>query len=331
MSMAPPDSNEQKTEAAARPPRPRQMRLFQITNPITTRLGAEVFAGLPNAPGVYFFYDVTGKLLYIGQSLNLRARVSSYRHVCPERHPRRTLRLVHRIARIDWQICETAEAAIELERVLLLQHRPPFNRAGTWQPPPWCLRMTVAEGDLMLALARMEAPISEPASAEPRMRGPARSVHHPLPFPEDLPPATFTQSREHEHPPCESRGLSVPRAIHAALCRCLMRLHHPRLPLAEYPAGLLNFTAPLHLRLPFPGTAAEVAFLITEYLSGRPQELLDALTPLIREAPLLGTDDDGPAQQPGADPDGVSSYWSAQVEMLQQFAVKKLPGLLAAG
>jgi excinuclease UvrABC nuclease subunit len=154
--MTPPDFIETKAEAAVPSPRPRQMRLFQVSNPITTRLGAEVFASLPQYPGVYFFYDVTGKLLYIGQSLNLRARVTSYRHVSPERHPRRILRLVHRIARIEWQTCETAGAAIELERVLLLQHRPPFNRAGTWQPPPWYLHITAAEDHLQLTLARPE-------------------------------------------------------------------------------------------------------------------------------------------------------------------------------
>ncbi|PIP50780.1 excinuclease ABC subunit C, partial [Candidatus Berkelbacteria bacterium CG23_combo_of_CG06-09_8_20_14_all_41_73] len=33
---------------------------------------------LPTTPGVYQFYDKTGKILYIGKAKNLRSRVKSY-------------------------------------------------------------------------------------------------------------------------------------------------------------------------------------------------------------------------------------------------------------
>src|SRR6476620_8476908 len=72
--------------------RSRQLRLFSVENPLNSRLGAAFFRRLPAKPGVYFFYDATGGLLYIGQSNDLRARVGSYRHVTPEKHPQRTLR-----------------------------------------------------------------------------------------------------------------------------------------------------------------------------------------------------------------------------------------------
>jgi len=85
------------------------------------------------------------------------ARVrGSYRHVCFERHPRRTLRLVHQVRRIEWQLCNSPEAAIERERELLLALRPPFNRAGVWQGTPWWLRMEQRDGLLRFALHRGE-------------------------------------------------------------------------------------------------------------------------------------------------------------------------------
>jgi excinuclease UvrABC nuclease subunit len=84
-------------------------------------------------PRVYFFHGGDGELLYIGQSLDLRERIGSYRHVTPEKNPKRTLKLVHRIVRIEWKECSTQTEAIDLERVLLLEHRPPFNRAGVWK------------------------------------------------------------------------------------------------------------------------------------------------------------------------------------------------------
>jgi excinuclease UvrABC nuclease subunit len=93
-------------------------------------------------------------LLYIGQSNDLRARVGSYRHVTPEQHPKRTLRLVSKIAHIQWEVCATAIEAVERERVLLLEHRPPFNRAGVWKGDPWWLKAEASGGRLWIELSR---------------------------------------------------------------------------------------------------------------------------------------------------------------------------------
>lgn len=135
----------------------RQLKLFQLENPLTSRLGGEFFRGLPAEPGVYFFYGDDNRLLYIGQSADLRARVGSYRHVTPEQNPKRTLRLVSKVVRIVWQVCATAAEAIELERVLLLEHRPPFNRAGVWQGEPWWLKALARDGFVHLELVRTES------------------------------------------------------------------------------------------------------------------------------------------------------------------------------
>jgi hypothetical protein len=133
---------------------PRQLKLFQLENPLTLRFGNDFFRSLPEGPGVYFFHGNDGRLLYIGQSSNLRARLGSYRHVGEGKHPRRTLRLVARIDRIEWRECSSADEAIETERVLLLQHRPPFNRAGVWKGDPWWLALEVETGRLTLRLQR---------------------------------------------------------------------------------------------------------------------------------------------------------------------------------
>lgn len=296
-------SPEPTVEVGAATPRPRQLRLFQVANPILGRVGHEVFTSLPSCPGVYFFYDASGKLLYIGQSLNLRARVTSYRHVSPERHPRRILRLVHRIARIEWQICDTPEAAIELERVLLLQHRPPFNRAGTWQAPPWYLHIAASHDELQLTLRRDSSGSSTLHSwlldiTSARQETTSHEMEPPVPFP-------------------------VTRPIHATLCRCLMRLHRPDLPVSQYPAGLLNFTAPLELRLPFPGQATGIAQRLREFFSGASGTLLDSLKQLQKETtPIDALNEEAANTDAEADPCSMMSYWCAQVETLQIFAAK---------
>jgi hypothetical protein len=127
-----------------------------LESPLTLRLGSVFFRTLPQSPGVYFFYDGEGQLLYIGQSSDLRARTGSYRHVTPEKHPKRTLRLVSRVALIDVETCGSAAEAVELERILLLAHRPPFNRAGVWQGDPWWLWVDTLDGKLHLDLNQLK-------------------------------------------------------------------------------------------------------------------------------------------------------------------------------
>lgn len=139
--------------------RHKQLRLFSLGNPLTERFGADYFRSLPKQPGVYFFYGSQSDLLYIGQSLDLKARIGSYRHVTPEKNPKRTLRLVYRIARIEFRTCTTASDAAELERILLLEHRPPFNRAGVWKCDPWWLKIEATNDRLKLELVRDEGGI----------------------------------------------------------------------------------------------------------------------------------------------------------------------------
>jgi hypothetical protein len=131
-------------------PRLRQPSLFAMAGPLLDRLGPEFFAALPCEPGVYFHYDGEGCLLYIGQSSNLRARISSYRSVRAGKGSRRVARLVSRIHRIEWKVCASPQAAQALEKTLLLEKRPPFNRAGVWIPAPWWAWFE-ADGDRLVA------------------------------------------------------------------------------------------------------------------------------------------------------------------------------------
>lgn len=149
--------------------RARQLKLFHLENPLTLRFGNDFFRTLREGPGVYFFHGSDGQLLYIGQSSNLRARLGSYRHVGEGKHPRRTLRLVARIARIEWRECASAEAAIAEESRLLLEHRPPFNRAGVWKGDPWWLSVEV-ERDLLTLRLQREATLGSLGPLSPAAR-----------------------------------------------------------------------------------------------------------------------------------------------------------------
>jgi len=248
-------------ESCPAPTRPRQLRLFSIPNPLTTRLGDAFFRALPRAPGVYFFRDESGRLLYVGQSNNLRARIGSYRHVSFERHPRRTLRLVHLVRRIEWQLCDSPVAAIERERELLLTLRPPFNRAGVWQGTPWWLYLEHGDTTLRLWLRRSETlPTDATAASLPAM---------------DLikvDPVDFADGSQ-----CFGPYRAELPFVYAALVRTVLRACRPGLGLAEFPAGWLDARRLAETRLEAGHGAPLLAEQIQSFLRGKEQKLVSPM------------------------------------------------------
>ena len=72
--------------------------------------------------------------MYVGKARNLRKRLGSYRVANPERMPRRIIRLLHQVRRIEWDVCPTEEAARHREELLICVLAPKFNAAGkVWE------------------------------------------------------------------------------------------------------------------------------------------------------------------------------------------------------
>src|SRR5687767_182452 len=89
----------------------RQLRLFDHPKPLLARLGADFFKAAPAGPGVYLMFNEAERLLYVGQSANLRSRLGAYKNANPDHLPRKVLRLVHAVASIKLETCETPVAA----------------------------------------------------------------------------------------------------------------------------------------------------------------------------------------------------------------------------
>lgn len=85
-----------------------------------------VLAALPEVPGIYQFFDKTGKLLYVGKAKNLKKRVSSYfnKNVYENR---KTLVLVKNIADIKFIVVNSELDALLLENNLIKKYQPRFN------------------------------------------------------------------------------------------------------------------------------------------------------------------------------------------------------------
>lgn len=82
-------------------------------------------ATLPNAPGVYQFYDADGKILYVGKAKDLKKRVSSYFNKTVDRV--KTKVLVKKIVTIKHIVVQTETDALLLENNLIKKYQPRYN------------------------------------------------------------------------------------------------------------------------------------------------------------------------------------------------------------
>lgn len=91
--------------------------LLDITNQI---------ANLPQAAGVYFFYDASDTIVYIGKSINIKKRVQQH-FSSKDRKSEKIQRTTHRIA---FECTGSELIALLHETELIKQEKPLFNRQG---------------------------------------------------------------------------------------------------------------------------------------------------------------------------------------------------------
>jgi predicted GIY-YIG superfamily endonuclease len=109
-----------------------QTLLFPDPKPLDQRLGKRFFWRTPRRPGVYLMKDANDKVIYVGKAKDLKQRLNNYRVANPDRMPRRHLRMVREVARIEFQFCANEAAALKHESRLLRSIKPRYNRAGVW-------------------------------------------------------------------------------------------------------------------------------------------------------------------------------------------------------
>lgn len=80
---------------------------------------------LPDDPGVYQYFDRSGKIIYVGKAKNLKRRVSSY-FIKNKQTPKTTI-LVSKICHIHHIVVNSEEDALLLENNLIKQHKPRYN------------------------------------------------------------------------------------------------------------------------------------------------------------------------------------------------------------
>jgi excinuclease ABC subunit C len=86
----------------------------------------QILKSIPDTPGVYQYFDDSGKLIYVGKAKSLKKRVMSY--FSKELHENaKTGILVRKIADIKYIVVETELDALLLENSLIKKHQPRYN------------------------------------------------------------------------------------------------------------------------------------------------------------------------------------------------------------
>lgn len=86
----------------------------------------EKIALFPHSPGVYRYYDASGKVIYVGKAKDLHKRVAQY-FVPPERLNVKTRILVSKIADAQFSVVDSEADALLLENNLIKQYKPHYN------------------------------------------------------------------------------------------------------------------------------------------------------------------------------------------------------------
>ena len=80
--------------------------------------------GVPDAPGVYRFFDENEKVIYVGKARSLRNRLNSY---FQKNLTEKTRRMVESAARVDWTVVSSEVEALQLEFSWIKSESPEFN------------------------------------------------------------------------------------------------------------------------------------------------------------------------------------------------------------
>ncbi len=86
----------------------------------------EIVSSLPPTPGVYQYFDNTGKIIYVGKAKNLKSRVSSYFN-STQQHSAKTSILVKQIVDIKTINVDSEMDALLLENSLIKKYQPKYN------------------------------------------------------------------------------------------------------------------------------------------------------------------------------------------------------------
>ncbi len=96
------------------------------TSKLHPKLDSLKLAAIPEDPGVYYFYNEDGDLIYIGKSRNLAQRISTH---LSNNSTSRAMEMRDSVADISWDCTGSELIALLKESTEIKLHKPRYNRA----------------------------------------------------------------------------------------------------------------------------------------------------------------------------------------------------------
>ena len=131
---------------------------------------------IPEEPGIYFFYNDKGDLIYIGKSRNLQQRISTH---LSNNSTSRAMEMRDLIADIDWEVTGSELIALLKESAEIKKNKPVYNRAQRRTSFHWGIFSFVDDNGFINYrygnLDNDEAPVSV-FSSKDRARGKLESI-----------------------------------------------------------------------------------------------------------------------------------------------------------
>lgn len=102
---------------------------------LPSHLSSEMFNSIPNAPGIYYFKNKKGKIIYVGKAVNLKKRVLGHFYDKKEKE----LNLSRETADIDFELSGSELVARLMEDAAIKHHFPTYNQAAKRVPKPYAV------------------------------------------------------------------------------------------------------------------------------------------------------------------------------------------------
>lgn len=89
---------------------------------------SEKIKKLPNTPGVYFFHDKYGRIIYVGKSIKIQTRIKSHIKEYDIEEEDRYRKMIFSISNISYIPVKTELLSLLLENRMIKKHMPEFNK-----------------------------------------------------------------------------------------------------------------------------------------------------------------------------------------------------------
>ncbi|MBJ7880870.1 exonuclease domain-containing protein [Gelidibacter salicanalis] len=102
---------------------------------LPSHLPSAIFESIPNGPGIYYFKNKKGKIIYVGKAINLKKRVLGHFYDKKEKE----LNLCRETAHIDYELSGSDLVARLMEDAAIKHHFPLYNQAAKRVPKPYAV------------------------------------------------------------------------------------------------------------------------------------------------------------------------------------------------